>query len=51
MQHSLRKYSRMTHAEPSPESFQIGGLCVSAGGFGLVQGLDTVKIDKNSTDL
>jgi len=41
-----------TDAEPSPESFQNKGLCVTAGELWVCAGgLDTLKIDKNSTDL
>jgi len=32
-------------AEPSPESFQWGGLCVCVGGF------EILNFDKNTTDL
>jgi len=37
------------NSEPSPESFPIGGLCSSAGGFSFVRGgLDIIKLNKTS---
>jgi len=41
----------MFDAEPSPESFQSGGFAFLRGGWVCAGGLDTLKIDKNSTDL